>query len=60
MTLIKHPFHHYPSSWVAFLAWGMAGFMGHPTIAGMVVWFVMAALLLIALGMAHHEGKKMR
>jgi len=56
---VNHPFHHYPSTYVATLIWGAAGFMGQPTFAAFVVHFLIVPLLLLfVLWLAHREGRK--
>jgi hypothetical protein len=53
-----HPFHTYPSTYLACLIWGAAGFMGQPTMAAFLVHFVIVPiLLLLVLWLAHWEGR---
>jgi hypothetical protein len=44
------------SIWVALSCWALAGFMGHPTVAGFVTWFVMLLLLFLLRWIAHIEA----
>lgn len=54
-----HKFHHYPSTYVGFVVWGTAGFMGQPTLASFVVHFGLLPILLFGcLWLAHREGRK--
>ena len=54
-----HPFHSYPSSYVALVVWGATGFMAQPTIASFVVHFALAPiLLLVLLWLAHWDGRR--
>jgi hypothetical protein len=54
-----HPFHTYPSSYLALVVWGAAGFMAQPTIASFLVHFLLVPVLLYAcLWLAHWEGRK--
>lgn len=51
-----NPLRH-PSTWLAFVVWGTAGFMGHPTIASFVVHFaVMPPVLFLLVFTSHWEG----
>lgn len=53
-----HPFHRYPSTYLALVTWGAAGFMAQPTIGSFLVhFFVVPAALAAMLWMAHWEGK---
>jgi hypothetical protein len=53
-----HPFHHYPSTYLALVVWGAAGFMAQPTIASFVVHFLGIPLgLALILWIAHYEGR---
>lgn len=53
-----HPFHTYPSSYLALVIWGAAGFMAQPTIASFLVhFFGIPALLYLCLWLAHWEGR---
>lgn len=54
-----HPFHSYPSSYLALIVWGAAGFMAQPTIASFAVHFILLPiLLLVILWLAHWEGRR--
>ncbi len=54
-----HPFHRYPSSYLALVTWGATGFMAQPTFASFVVHFLFVPLLLGAiLWLAHWEGRR--
>lgn len=54
-----HQFWAYPSSYVILVLWGTAGFGYQPTFGTFLVHFLLTpALMLIALWLAHHEGKK--
>jgi len=54
-----HQFQRYPSTYVALVVWGAAGFMAQPTIASFVVHFAFVPLALAGmLWMAHWEGRK--
>jgi hypothetical protein len=54
----KHPFHTYPSTYVALIVWGSTGFMATPTFASfMVHFFMVPAVLLLTLWLAHWEGR---
>jgi hypothetical protein len=54
-----HRFHAYPSSYLALVVWGAAGFMAQPTIASFAVHFVLLPILLLAiLWLAHWEGRR--
>lgn len=51
--------HTKPSTYVAFVAWGSAGFMAQPTLASFAVHFAVTPLLLLAvIWLAHVEGRK--
>jgi hypothetical protein len=53
-----HAFHRYPSTYLALVTWGAAGFMAQPTIGSFVVHFLLVPLALAAmLWMAHWEGR---
>jgi hypothetical protein len=53
-----HQFQRYPSTYGAFVVWGVAGFMGQPTIASFVVhFFILPVALLTILWLAHREGR---
>jgi hypothetical protein len=55
----KHPFHTYPSSYIALVIWASAGFMAQPTIASFIVhFFFLPLLLLTVLWLAHWEGQR--
>lgn len=46
----------FPSTYFAFLTWGVAGFMSAPTIASFVVhFFLVPVLLALTLFLAHRE-----
>ncbi len=54
-----HEFWSYPSSYVVFVMWGTAGFGYQPTLGAFVVHFIlMPILILLALYLAHREGRK--
>jgi len=54
-----HPFHAYPSTYLAAGIWGATGFMGQPTFASFIVHFLFVPfLLLLTLWIAHYEGRK--
>ena len=54
-----HPFHTYPSSYIALVVWGAAGFMAQPTFASFLVHFIVVPVLLYScLWLAHWEGRK--
>lgn len=54
-----HPFHRYPSTYMALVVWGTAGFMGQPTFASFLVHFLIMPVVLAAmLWLAHWEGRK--
>lgn len=54
-----HPFHTYPSTYLAAAVWGCTGFMGQPTFASFLVhFFFVPALLFLVLWLAHWEGRK--
>lgn len=56
-----HPFHRYPSSYLALVVWGATGFMAQPTVASFAVHFVLVPIMLIAvLWLAHWEGQRAR
>lgn len=55
-----HPFHQYPSTYLAALVWGATGFMGQPTFASFLVHFcIVPIILLVILWLAHWEGRNM-
>ena len=54
-----HPFHTYPSSYLALVVWGAAGFMAQPTFASFLVHFtIVPAFLYFCLWLAHWEGRR--
>jgi hypothetical protein len=56
--MTMHRFHAYPSSYLAAIVWGAAGFMGQPTFASFMVHFaILPCMLLLILWLAHWEGR---
>ena len=53
-----HPLHRYPSTYLALVTWGAAGFMSAPTFAAFLVHFAVVPLSLASmLWLAHWEGR---
>jgi len=54
-----HPFHHYPSTYLAALSWGSMGFMAQPTFASLLVHLTNLVILALIIWLAHWEGRSM-
>lgn len=53
-----HPFHHYPSTYLATLSWASMGFMAQPTLASLAVHVGNLGVLALVVWLAHWEGRK--
>jgi len=56
---LVHNFFAYSSTYLVLVAWGASGFMAQPSFASFIVhFFVAPVMLILALQMAHWEGRR--
>jgi hypothetical protein len=60
MKIEIHPFHTYPSTYLAICSFALTGFMAYPSFGSFIVHMANAGLLALVLWVAHWEGRNVR